>query len=132
MRGLNMTVEFWNRFCTNVFGIDIFPNTRHYNLRYGAKNLAATKIIFTNGSEDPWKHASVLKTKNKDLIPIEIECDTCAHCVDLHGDYDTDPEILTESRKKIKAIFAKWIKEELKAEQLYPSQAEASLRELLE
>lgn len=132
MRGLNMTVDFWGRFCKNVFGLAIFPDTYHYNLRYGAKNLAASKIIFTNGSEDPWKHASITETKNPNLIAIEIVCDDCAHCVDLHADSKSDPKALTDARNKIRAIFKDWIKEESRAEELYPSKEEATLREFIE
>lgn len=74
-----MTVDFWDDFCENVFGINIYPDTFRYNLRYGGKNLAATKIIFTNGAEDPWKHAGIVQTTNSNLIPIEINCNDCAH-----------------------------------------------------
>lgn len=47
----------------------------------------------TNGSEDPWKHASIYKKKliNNDIEVIEIDCDDCGHCRDTKGPKDTDP-----------------------------------------
>lgn len=131
MRGANMTIEFWDDFCTRVYGIDIFPDTHHYNTRFGAKNLKASKIIFTNGSEDPWKHASITETSDPNLIPLEIVCDDCAHCVDLHGDSPNDPPALTAARKQIVAQMEEWIKAELAFEKVYPSKDKASLREFL-
>ena len=132
MRGMNMKIDFWQDFCQRVYGIQIFPDTFHWNTRYAAKNMKATKIIFTNGSEDPWKHAGITKTHDKNLIPIEIVCDDCSHCIDLHADLPTDAPTLKEAREKITEIMKHWIHHELKSEEVYPSQAEASLREFLE
>lgn len=132
MRGLNIKVDFWEEFCERVYGIKIFPDTHHYNTRYGAKDLQATKIIFTNGSEDPWKHASITKSENPNIIPLEIVCDDCAHCVDLHADSPNDPEALTAARAQIMNQMSIWIEAELSFEKVYPSKAKASLRELLQ
>ena len=55
-------------------------------MRYGGKTPAVTNVIYTNGEEDPWKWASILKTTNPDITPIEIKCNDCAHCIDLHAD----------------------------------------------
>lgn len=132
MRGLNMTIDFWEYFCEKVYGVKIFPDTHHYNTRFGAKSLRASKIIFTNGSEDPWKHASITETDDPNLIPLEIVCDDCAHCVDLHGDSDDDPAALTAARKQIMEQMEQWIHAEQAFEEIYPSKEKASLRELLQ
>ncbi|KAF1872035.1 hypothetical protein Lal_00012256 [Lupinus albus] len=44
--------------CKNVFGDGIFPAVDATNLYYGGTKIAGSKIIFTNGSQDPWRHAS--------------------------------------------------------------------------
>jgi len=131
MRPANIELDFWDEFCERVFGIDIFPNTESWNTRYGETHLAATNIIFTNGGEDPWQHASVTETDNPHLIPIVIDCDDCGHCVDLHGDTDQDPPELTAARAKITKILGEWIKGEFKLEEKYPTEAKASLRDLI-
>ncbi|KAJ0464103.1 putative peptidase S28, alpha/Beta hydrolase [Helianthus annuus] len=41
--------------CKNVFGEGVYPVT---NLYYGGTDIAGSKIVFTNGSQDPWRHAS--------------------------------------------------------------------------
>ena len=132
MRGKNVGIDFWEEFCGRVYGIEIFPDTHHWNTRYGAKQPRATKIIFTNGSEDPWKHASITESDDPNIIPLEIVCDDCAHCVDLHGDSPDDPEALTAARKQIKEQMREWINAEQAHEKVYPSKEKASLRELLQ
>lgn len=132
MRGHNVGIDYWEEFCERVYGIQIFPDTHHYNTRFGAKGLKASKIIFTNGSEDPWKHAGITETDDPNLIPIEIVCDDCSHCVDLHADSPTDAPTLTAAREKIVGHMREWIHAELAFEDVYPTKAKASLRELLQ
>ncbi|RZC44744.1 hypothetical protein C5167_037686 [Papaver somniferum] len=42
----------------NVFGEGIYPDVDATNIYYGGTKLAGSKIVFTNGSQDPWRHAS--------------------------------------------------------------------------
>jgi hypothetical protein len=129
MRGNNVKIDFYREFCERVYGIKLFPDTDHWNMMYGKTTPAATKIIFTNGSEDPWKHAGVLKSDNPHLTPIEIVCDDCAHCVDLHGDLPTDSQALTDARQQITFLMWGWIDNEIELEKTYPTKV--TLRELL-
>lgn len=131
MRPANIETDFWEDFCERTYGINVYPDTEHWNSRYGATGLAATRIIFTNGGEDPWQGASVTETENPEIYPIVIDCDDCAHCVDLHGDYPTDSPLLTEARAQVADFFGQWIEEEFALESKYPTEAKASLRELL-
>jgi hypothetical protein len=47
-------------------------------------NFVATKIIFTNGSQDPWRHASK-QTSSPDLPSYIMTCHNCGHGSDLRG-----------------------------------------------
>ncbi|KDO71120.1 hypothetical protein CISIN_1g0263611mg [Citrus sinensis] len=44
--------------CKNVFGEGIYPDVDSTNIYYGGTKIAGSKIVFTNGSQDPWRHAS--------------------------------------------------------------------------
>ena len=44
--------------CKSLFGKGVYPEVDATNLYYGGDKIAATKIVFTNGSQDPWRHAS--------------------------------------------------------------------------
>jgi hypothetical protein len=49
------------------------------------------------------------------LIPIEIDCDGCAHCVDLKAATPEDHPNLTKARNQITDVLEMWIKIEQKS-----------------
>ncbi|CAI2366003.1 unnamed protein product [Moneuplotes crassus] len=113
MRSEQINLDFWRDQCSKEFGVDIFPDTDHWNELYGGKDLVSSRIIFTNGGEDPWQHASVTETDNPTYHTFVIDCDDCAHCVDLYGDKPTDAPEITEARSQIADILEGWIAHEL-------------------
>ncbi|XP_077221052.1 putative serine protease EDA2 isoform X2 [Tasmannia lanceolata] len=70
--------------CKNVFGEGIYPDVDMTNLYYGGTKIAGSKIIFTNGSQDPWRHASK-QTSSPDLPSYLVSCHNCGHGTDLRG-----------------------------------------------
>lgn len=131
MRPDDIKIDFWKQYCQGIFDTNVFPDTAHWNTLYGGKDLAGSKIIFTNGIEDPWQHASVTETQNPDLTPIVIDCPNCAHCVELHDLKDTDAPELVAARAKVTEILGTWIASEMKGEAKFPKKTHAILRELL-
>ncbi|CAI2367715.1 unnamed protein product [Moneuplotes crassus] len=131
MRSQTIAIDYWRDLCQGIFGIDLFPDTDHWNKLFGGKEITGSKIIFTNGGEDPWQHSSIMESENPTFHPIVIDCDNCAHCVDLHGDFPDDAPELTAARDQIKGIFQDWISEELNLERIYPSEVKVGLREFL-
>ncbi|XP_061343785.1 probable serine protease EDA2 isoform X2 [Gastrolobium bilobum] len=70
--------------CKNVFGEGIFPDVDATNLYYGGTKIAGSKIIFTNGSQDPWRHASK-QISSPDMPSYTITCYNCGHGTDMRG-----------------------------------------------
>ncbi|KAJ7944198.1 Serine carboxypeptidase S28 family protein [Quillaja saponaria] len=70
--------------CKNVFGEGIFPDVTATNIYYGGTKIAGSKIIFTNGSQDPWRHASK-QISSPDLPSYLITCHNCGHGTDMRG-----------------------------------------------
>lgn len=70
--------------CKNVFGDGVYPDVDGTNLYYGGTKIAGSKIVFTNGSQDPWRHASK-QTSSPDMPSYAIECHNCGHGTDLRG-----------------------------------------------
>ncbi|KAI3989122.1 hypothetical protein MKX01_033158 [Papaver californicum] len=70
--------------CRNVFGEGIYPDVEATNIYYGGTKLAGSKIVFTNGSQDPWRHASK-QTSSPDMPSYVISCHNCGHGTDLRG-----------------------------------------------
>jgi len=56
--------------------------------------LRTSNTIFSNAREDPWKHASILETGDKEIIVVDIDCEDCGHCIDLKVEKENDPQIL--------------------------------------
>lgn len=70
--------------CKNVFGEGIYPDVDATNVYYGGTKIAGSKIIFTNGSQDPWRHASK-QTSSPDMPSYLISCHNCGHGTDMRG-----------------------------------------------
>ncbi|KAK4840476.1 hypothetical protein QYF36_009752 [Acer negundo] len=70
--------------CKNVFGEGIYPEVDMTNIYYGGTKIAGSKIIFTNGSQDPWRHASK-QTSSPDMPSFLITCKNCGHGTDMRG-----------------------------------------------
>ncbi|XP_044469901.1 probable serine protease EDA2 isoform X1 [Mangifera indica] len=70
--------------CKNVFGEGIYPDVDMTNIYYGGTRIAGSKIIFTNGSQDPWRHASK-QISSPDMPSYVITCHNCGHGTDMRG-----------------------------------------------
>jgi len=115
LRFKEMDVEYWKRYCAKSFDTSLFPDTFHTNSLYGDIRMGehTSKIIFTNGSEDPWQWAGIrLNTsKSKDIIVLLIDCSNCAHLVDLQPEEVDDPQVLKNARNVIRKTFIQWFNE---------------------
>ncbi|XP_061345634.1 probable serine protease EDA2 isoform X2 [Gastrolobium bilobum] len=70
--------------CKNVFGKGIFPDVDATNIYYGGTKIAGSKIVFTNGSQDPWRHASK-QISSPDMPSYTMTCYNCGHGTDMRG-----------------------------------------------
>ncbi|KAG2547913.1 hypothetical protein PVAP13_9KG139100 [Panicum virgatum] len=108
--------------CRNVFGEGVYPDVFMTNLYYGGTRIAGSKIVFANGSQDPWRHASKQKS-SEELPSYLIECKNCGHCSDLSGcpqapsniegdsSKCSSPEALNKVRKQIVDHIDLWLSE---------------------
>ncbi|MCO5572592.1 hypothetical protein L7F22_026348 [Adiantum nelumboides] len=70
--------------CSNVFDKGMYPEVDITNMYYGGKGIAGSKIFFTNGSQDPWRHASKQISSRGEPTWL-ITCHNCGHGTDLRG-----------------------------------------------
>ncbi|GLT82679.1 hypothetical protein SLE2022_010370 [Rubroshorea leprosula] len=108
--------------CKNVFGEGIYPDVDTTNIYYGGTKIAGSKIIFTNGSQDPWRHASK-QISSPDMPSFLITCHNCGHGTDLRGcpqaplspEGDakkcTSPEAVLKVRQQIVEHIDLWLSE---------------------
>ncbi|KAI3910193.1 hypothetical protein MKW92_011875 [Papaver armeniacum] len=84
IRSSKVNTRYHLDLCRNVFGEGIYPDVDATNIYYGGTKLAGSKIVFTNGSQDPWRHASK-QTSSPDMPSYVISCHNCGHGTDLRG-----------------------------------------------
>lgn len=65
---------------------------------------------------DPWQWASLQKSKKSDVYAHVIQCNDCAHCVDLHAPNKNDAKDLTDTRTYELDNIKRWISEYWKSQ----------------
>nr|XP_023398811.1 thymus-specific serine protease-like [Loxodonta africana] len=78
------------------------------NMYYGGLNVTGSKIIFSNGSNDPWHRLGITKDISANLRAVVIK--DGAFCDDMLEPQDTDSAELKQARKKIFQILKKWLR----------------------
>ncbi|MCH80103.1 thymus-specific serine protease [Trifolium medium] len=76
IRSSKIDTKYHLDLCKYVFGDGVFPVVDATNLYYGGTKIAGSKIIFTNGSQDPWRRASK-QTSSPDIMLLLTENATC-------------------------------------------------------
>ncbi|EFJ21993.1 hypothetical protein SELMODRAFT_106030, partial [Selaginella moellendorffii] len=89
IRSSRINLQYYIDICAVLFGPNTFPDVSAANWNYGGRDIASSRIIFLNGSQDPWQHAS--KTTFSPGEPsFVLTCESCAHCEDLSMDCSSD------------------------------------------
>ncbi|KAI5072217.1 hypothetical protein GOP47_0012929 [Adiantum capillus-veneris] len=84
LRFSQLSSKYYLDLCSYIFGEETTPNSDATNLYYGGNDIAGSRILFTNGAQDPWRHASKQVSTQSEPV-IVVDCQNCAHCVDLSG-----------------------------------------------
>ena len=110
MRSTKLNMTFWLAYCERVFGLPITPRVSEVNNEYGGLRLNVKNLVIVNGCEDPWQGESLLVSKG-DVLSYYVDCNDCAHCVELYTPTPDDSWALQLSRIKIYYNFDRWILE---------------------
>ncbi len=113
LRSEILGIDYWRSACKRIFGAALFPDDAYTNGIMGDTRIipAMTKAVFTNGGDDPWQWAGIRNEglSNSNLFVKILNCDDCAHCIDLHAASPSDPVELTQAREKIRELIAGWM-----------------------
>lgn len=115
-----VNLPFFLQQCKDAFNITISTASPDYtqtttNTFYGGRALwlngqSKGKVVFTNGSVDPWHMLSVrTQPVNNDVIAVYIP--GTAHCADLYSPAATDVSELTMARAVQVTMLQKWLNE---------------------
>jgi len=111
--GSNTPLDFFVKQCQDVYGIPLSLTKRGIrwaNTEEGEYQLAKTgisRIIFPNGSVDPWHALSYLKSE-ENIIAIFIK--GTSHCANMYSRSSKDPAQLIKARQQIESIIKEWLK----------------------
>ncbi|XP_054162819.1 putative serine protease K12H4.7 [Oppia nitens] len=97
-------IDFFTQQCTDIFGdkynLDLIEKSVDFtNNFYGGFGLKVRKVLFPNGSIDPWHALGVTTDLNPEAKALMIN--GTAHCADMYPNSDNDTIELTNARKII-------------------------------
>lgn len=110
--GHGFPIEFWLEQCQDIFGANfnetlINDAVKRSNADYGALGIKISKVIFPNGSIDPWHALGVTTDLGPDARAIFIN--GTAHCANMYPDSPDDPPQLVKARQDILVQIGQWI-----------------------
>lgn len=118
LRSRHLTLRALTAQCAHIFGGAPSPyagpaaGARAALQTYGgAAHLNASRIFFSDFSDDPWQRASVRRTLSPELPYSYVRCEGCGHCMDLHAaNATTDPPQLRDSRARFEKLLTEWLR----------------------
>ncbi|XP_028925206.1 thymus-specific serine protease [Ornithorhynchus anatinus] len=100
--------------CSDIYGQE-FNSTlianaiRDTNENYGGFNITGSRIVFPNGSIDPWSALGVISDISKDLPAAFIK--GTAHCAIMYPERTEDSAELVNARVRVFRLLQKWLKQ---------------------
>jgi len=99
-------LTFWTNMCADL-GWTWNVRINETNDNYGGNHPGGTKILFVNGSLDPWHALSVTQDLSHSKKALLIE--GTAHCANMFPESPTDPPSLIAARHQISKQIGKWL-----------------------
>ncbi|XP_068729188.1 putative serine protease K12H4.7 [Montipora capricornis] len=108
-------LKFFIQQCMDIFGpqfnaTNIQNGVDQTNTNYGGYEISSSKIIFPNGSIDPWHALGILKDASSTEHAIYIE--GTAHCANMYPASPSDIPQLVEARQAIQDQIKSWLAED--------------------
>lgn len=105
-----LNVNFWGWYCNVIFGYPGGLPLPKVGQTRAAMNWKGSKIIYTNGVEDPWRAASEQSSDlSQQRISLLANCPGCAFSPDMQAETSSDPPQLTVLRRLIRAALGQWL-----------------------
>lgn len=112
--GEKFPVDFFIQQCTDIFGSKFTSELlqrgiNRTNLNYGGYGLKVTRVVFPNGSIDPWHALGIIHDLSPEAIAIYIN--GTAHCANMYPDSPDDLPQLRAARQKIREQIGQWLQQ---------------------
>ncbi|KAK2846863.1 hypothetical protein Q5P01_009862 [Channa striata] len=93
----------------NVSAEELAESVAQTNEYYGAYDIHSTRIVFPNGSIDPWHALGITKNITRDLPAIFIK--GTAHCANMYPARSDDLPQLVLARDRIFLLLQQWLQQ---------------------
>lgn len=110
--GDGFSLDFSLQQCIDIYGskfnkMNIQRGIVHTNINYGGYGVQASKVVYPNGSIDPWHFLGLTKNSTNEQPAVFIN--GTAHCADMYPASSSDPPALVEAREKIHSYLVVWL-----------------------
>jgi len=110
--GHEFPISFWLDQCVDIFGPNftselITKAVERSNEDYGALNIRTSRVVFPNGSIDPWHALGVTEDIGPEAKAIYIN--GTAHCANMYPPSPADLPGLTAAREEIQMEIGRWL-----------------------
>ena len=108
-----INLEYFLGMCKDLYDIELTEPQKsvdYTNVYYGGLNPHSSRIVFTNGSVDPWHALGNVKEFDENMPVYYIK--GTAHCADLYASTPEDLPSLTEARTKTWEHIFNWLNED--------------------
>ncbi|XP_042243465.1 putative serine protease K12H4.7 [Homarus americanus] len=113
--GDKFPIEFFIKQCEDIYGPKfnlslLEAGVKRTNTIFGGRDLKVTRVVFPNGSIDPWHALGITSDISNDATAIYIN--GTAHCANEYPDSPDDPSQLTAAREEVYQLITQWLNEE--------------------
>lgn len=112
--GNEFPVNFFIQQCQDIYGekfnLELLKEgVKRTNTLYGGKDLKVTRVVFPNGSIDPWHALGITDDLSPEATAIFIN--GTAHCANMYPEKADDPPQLLHAREQVFNHIQKWLQE---------------------
>ncbi|XP_066954266.1 LOW QUALITY PROTEIN: putative serine protease K12H4.7 [Macrobrachium rosenbergii] len=105
-------LDFFIEMCQDIYGTNftrevLYEGVARTNAIYGGLRPEVTRVVFPNGSIDPWHAVSILSDLSSEARAIYIN--GTAHCADMYSPSPGDPPELDKAREEIFNLVQTWL-----------------------
>lgn len=97
--------------CNDIYNLNssVADAVQQTNEEYGGYDIRSTRIVFPNGSIDPWHALGVISNITDELPAVFIK--GTAHCANMYPARAEDLPQLTQARDQILSLLQQWLME---------------------
>ena len=108
--GSLVPVTYYTQMCADIFntGVDVGAAVNATNVRYGGQHPSVDRVIWIDGTIDPWRPLTVLQSPNPASSPV-ITITGTAHCATSFPLNPHDPTGVAPAFQEVNQLLAKWV-----------------------